>query len=169
MPRQKYHHQAHQPTTRSITLIQGIVLGLHLDIITGTDTGSADLDPSCTLVDIEATATIAHTEVAPDLITDALTEACHIINTQVIIVIDMTHHTEGHHHVKVPPPTPETAADLDHILHTNPVGQHLLNLHPVLTKQHQKIRIGYIKESPLMIPSVTTTVWMTHPVIPMMI
>ena len=165
----KYHHQAHQPATRSITLIQGIVLGLHLDNITGIDTGSADLDPSCILMDIEATATIAHTEVASDLITDALTEACHIIDSQPLIVIDATHHTEGHHHIEVPPPTAETITDLDHILHTNPVGQHLLNLHPVLTKQHQNIRIGNIKESPLMTPSLTTTVWMMHPVILMMI
>ena len=165
----KCHHQAHWHATRSITLIQGIVLGLHLDIITGTDTGSADLDPSCTLMDIAATAAIAHTEVTPDLITDALTEAHHIIDTQVLIIIDATHHTEGHHHTEVPPLTPETAADLDHILHTNPVEQHLLNLHPVLTKQHQNIRIGNLKESPLMTPSLTTTDWMMHPVILMRI
>ena len=34
----KIHHQAHWAATRSITLIQGIILGLHLDIISGTDT-----------------------------------------------------------------------------------------------------------------------------------
>ena len=89
-------------------------------------------------MDIEATATIAHTEVTPDLITDALTEAHHVIDTQVLIIIDGTHHTEGHHHIEVPPLTPETAADLDHIHHTNPVEQHLLNLHPGLTKTTSK-------------------------------
>ena len=120
-------------------------------------------------MDIKATAAIACTEVTPDLIADTLTEAHHIINTQVLIVIDATHRTEGHHHIEVPPLTPETAADLDHILHTNPVEQHLLNLHPVLTKQHQNVRIGNIKELPLMTPSLTTTVCMMHPVIPMMI
>ena len=120
-------------------------------------------------MDIEATAAIAHTEITPDLITDAFTEACHVINTQVLIVIDATHHTEGHHHIEVPQLTPETAADLDHILHTNPVKQHLLNPHPVLTKQHQNMRIGNLKESQLMIPSLTTAVWMMHPVILMMI
>ena len=165
----KYHHQAHQPATRNIPLIQGITLGIHLDIFTGTDTGSADLDPSHTLMDIKATAAITHTEVTADLITDALTEACHIIYTQVLIIIDATHHTEDHHHIEVPPCIPETAADLDHVLHTNPVEWHLLNLHPVLTKSHQNIWIGNVKESPLMTPSLTTAVQMMHPVIQMMI
>ena len=96
-------------------------------------------------MDIKATSAIAHTEVTQDLITDAFTEARHIINTQELIVIDATHHTEGHHHIEVPPLTPETTADLDHILHTDPVEQHLLNLYPVLTKQHQNIRIGNLK------------------------
>ena len=165
----KYHHQAHWPTIRSITLIQGIILGLLLDIITGTDTGSADLDPGHTLTDIKATATTTHTEVTPDLITDILMGAHHVINTPVLIVIKVTHHTEGHHHIEVPQLIPETAADLDHILHTDPVEWHLLNLHPVLAKQYENIRIGNIKESPLMTPSLTTTAWMMHPVIPMMI
>ena len=81
----------------------------------------------------------------------------------------MTHQTEGHHHIEVPPLIPEITADLDHVLHTDPVEEHLLNLHPVQTIQHQNIRIGNIKESPLMTPSVTTTVQMMHPVILMMI
>ena len=149
--------------------MQGIILGLLLDIITGTDTGSADLDPSHTLADIEATATTTHTEVTPDLITDILTGAHHITNTPVLIIIDATHHIEGHHHIEVAQLIPEIAADLDHILHTDPVEQHLLNLHPVLVKQHQIIGIGNIKESSLMTPSLTTTVWMMHPVILMMI
>ena len=128
--------------------MQGIVLGLLLDIITGTDTGSADLadlDPSHTLADIQATATTPHTEVTPDLITDALTGAHCIIDTPVLIVIDVTHHTEGHHYIEVSQLIPEIAADLDHILHTDPVEWHLLNLHPVLAKQHQNIRIGNIR------------------------
>ena len=103
MPQTEYHHQAHWPATRSITLIQGIILGLLLDIITGTDTGLADQDPSHTLADIEVTATTVCTKVTPDLITDTFTEVHYIINTQVLIVIDMTHHTEGHHHTEVPP------------------------------------------------------------------
>ena len=61
-----------------------------------------------------------------------------IINNPVFIIIDATHHTEGPHHIEVPQLIPEITADLDHILHTDPVEQHLLNLHPVLAKQHQK-------------------------------
>ena len=148
--------------------MQGTVLGLLLDIITGTDTGSADLDPSHTLTDIKATAT-SHTEVTSDLITDILTGAHCIINTPVLIVMNATHHTEGYHHIEVSQLIPGIIVDLDHVLHTDPVEWHLLNLHPVLAKQHQNIRIGNIKESPLMTPSLTTTVWMTHPVIPMRI
>ena len=71
--------------------------------------------------------------------------------------------------MEVPPLIPEIAADLDHILHTDPVEWHLLNLHPILTKQHQNIRIVNIKESPLMTLSQTTTLKMMHPVILMMI
>ena len=102
-----------------MTLVQDIGLGLLLNINTGTDTGLAHLDPSHTLTDIKATATTTPTEVAPDLITDTLTEAHHVINTQVLIIINVTHHTGGHPHIEVPPLTPETAADLDHILHTD--------------------------------------------------
>ena len=40
-------------------------------------------------MDIKATPAIAHTEVTPDLITDVTTEAHHIINTQVFIIIDV--------------------------------------------------------------------------------
>ena len=80
-------------------------------------------------------------EVAPNLITDVLTGAHHVINTPVLIIINMTHHTEVHHHIEVPQLIPGIAADLDHVLHTDPVEQHLLNLHLVLEKQHQNITI----------------------------
>ena len=72
-------------------------------------------------------------------------------------------------HTEALPLIPETAADIDHILHTDLVEQHLLNLHPALTIQTQHIRIGNIKESPLVTPSLTTTVLMMYPVILMMI
>ena len=39
----------------------------------------------------------------------------------------MTHLTEGHHHIEAPPCIPEITADLDHILHTDPVEWHLLH------------------------------------------
>ena len=71
--------------------------------------------------------------------------AHHVINTQVLITINMTHHIEGHQHLEVPQLIPEITADLDHILHTDPVEWHLLNLHLALTKQHQNIRIGNIR------------------------
>ena len=72
-------------------------------------------------MDIKAAATTTHTEVTPDLIRDTLIEAHHITDTQVLIIINVTHHTEGHHHIEVPQLIPEITADLDHILHTNQV------------------------------------------------
>ena len=125
--------------------MQGIVLGLLLDIVTETDTGSTDLDPSHTLTDIKATATATHTKVTSDLITDILTGVHSITNIPVLLVIDATHHAEGPHHIEVAQLIPEITADLDHVLHTDPVQWHLLNLHPVLEKQHQNIRIENIR------------------------
>ena len=96
----------------------------------------ADLDHIHTLTDIEVTATITHTDIAPGLITDAHTEAHCIINTQVLIVTNVTHHIRGLPHIEVLLCIQETAIDLDHIRHTNLAEQHLLNPHPVLTKHH---------------------------------
>ena len=81
----------------------------------------------------------------------------------------MTHHIGGLPHTDALLLIPETTADLNHIPHTDLVDQHLLNLHPALTIQGQYIRIRNIEESPLMTPSLTTTVLMMHPVILMMI
>ena len=82
------------------------------------------------------TATITHTEVTPGHITDAPTEAYHIINTQILIVTDVTYPIGGLPHIEALLCIQETAVGLGHILHTKPAEQHLLNLHPVLTKQH---------------------------------
>ena len=156
-------------TTRSITLIQGIVLGLLLDIVTGTDTGSADLDPSHTLADIEATATTTHTEVTPDLITDTLTEAHHIIDTQVLIVISVTsphrrsssHRSSSTHSRDHSRSRPCTSYRSSRMPSSKPSSSSNKT-----TSKHQDRKY---KSSPLMTPSLTTTVQMMHPVIPMMI
>ena len=47
----------------------------------------------------QVTATTTHTEVTLDLIK----EAHHVIDTKVLTVIEVTCHTEGHHHTEVPP------------------------------------------------------------------
>ena len=165
----EYCHQAHLHATGNTTLVQDIRLGLLLDITTRRDTGLGDLDPSHTLTDTEVTTATTHTEVAPDLIIDAPTEAHYIIDTQVLIITDATHHIGGLPHTEALPLIPETAADLDHTLHTDLVEQHHINLHPALIIESQHIRIRNIEESPLMTPSLTTTVLMIHPVILMMI
>ena len=109
------HHKRHHSSTRHQT--RSTSRHQHRD----RHRFSRSRSQSHTCTDIKATATTTHTEVAPDLITDALTEAHHIINTQpLIIIINATHHIGDHPHIEVPPLTPETAADLDHILHTDP-------------------------------------------------
>ena len=59
------------------------------------------------------------------------TEAHHIINSQILIITDVAHpiglpNIEALLHIQY------TAVGLDHMLHTKPAKQHLLNLHPVL-------------------------------------
>ena len=86
-------------------------------------------------MDIEVTVIITHTEVIPDHIIDALTEALHVTATQALIIISTTHHTVGHPHIEAPPLIPEIAADPEHVPHTNQVRLPLLNIHPVLAEQ----------------------------------
>ena len=56
----------------------------------------------------------------------------YITVTQALIVTAATHHTEGHPHKEAHPLTPKITAELEHVLHTNQVGLHLLSLHPAL-------------------------------------
>ena len=86
-------------------------------------------------MDIEVTVIITCTEVVPDHIIDALTEALHVTVTQTLIIITTTHHIGGHPCIEAPPLIPEITADPKQIPHTNQVRPHLLNLHPVLAEQ----------------------------------
>ena len=79
----------------------------------------------------EVTAAITHTEVTPGHITHDPTEAHHTINTQILIITNMTHPIGGLSHIEA-----LLYMCQGHILCTKPAKQHLLNLHPVLTKQH---------------------------------
>ena len=89
-----------------------------------------------TLTDTEVTAKISHTEVTPGHITDVPTEAHHAINTQILIVTNVTHPIGGLPHTEALLCIQETAVGLGHVLCTKPAKQHLLNFHTVLTKQH---------------------------------
>ena len=86
-------------------------------------------------MDIKVTVIITHTEVIPDHIIDALTEALHITTTQALVVIAATHHTGGHPHIEAPLLILEIAADPENAPCTNQVRPPLLNLHPVLADQ----------------------------------
>ena len=82
-------------------------------------------------MDIEVTVTIIHTEVVPDHITDATTEALHNIVTLALITTAVKHHTGDHHHVEAYQPTQEIIAGPDQAHHTNQVRTPHLNPHPV--------------------------------------
>ena len=99
---------------------------------TRTGTGIAGQDHSDTLIDIKVTVGIVHTEVIPNHITDALTEALPNTITPTPIVTAVTHHTGNLHHIEADQPTPETTAGPEHTCHTNPVRTPYLNLHPDL-------------------------------------
>ena len=60
-------------------------------------------------MDIEVTVVIVHTEVIPDHITDAPTEAFPNTITPASIVTAVTHHTGNLHHKEAYQPTPEIA------------------------------------------------------------
>ena len=129
----------------NITLAQDTRLDPLLGIITGTDTSLADPDHICALTDTELTIKITHREVTPGHITDAPTEAHYAADIQVLIITDGTHHIGGLPHTEAPLCIQKTTVDLDHILHTKPAVQHLLNLHIVLTRQLGNTRIINIK------------------------
>ena len=151
-----YHHQAHLHVIRDITLTQGIILDLLLDIITGIGTGITGPDPSHILADIEVTVIVTCIEVTQDHIVHALPEALYITVTQALIIIATTHHTGGYPHIEAPPLIPEIAADPGYVPQTNQVRPPLLNLHPVPAEQQQNTRIRDTRKLPLMTPSPTT-------------
>ena len=65
-------------------------------------------------MDIEIIVVIIHTEVIPNHITDATTEAHHDIITPGLIPTAVTCHTGDHHHIEAYQPTPEIVAGPDH-------------------------------------------------------
>ena len=74
----------------------------------------AGQDHSQTPTDIKVTATIIHTEVIPDHITDTTTEVLDDTITPALIAIAVTCHTRDHPHVEVYHPIPEIIAGPDH-------------------------------------------------------
>ena len=102
-----------------------------LDTNARTGTDIAGQDHSHTLMNIQVTVTIIHTEVIPDHITDVTTGALHNTITPSLIAIAMTHHTGDHPHIEVYQPVPEIAAGPDHAYHINQVRTPHLNPHPV--------------------------------------
>ena len=91
--------------------MQGIMPDQLLDTA-GTGTDIAGQDHSHILTDIKVTVMIAHSEIAPDHITDALQD----IITPALTAIAEIHHTGDHPLVEVYQPIPETAAGPDHLI-----------------------------------------------------
>ena len=104
---------------------------------------------------------IAHTEVIPNHMTDALTEALPSTITPAPIITTVTHHTGNLYHIEAYQPTPEIAADPEHACNTNLVRTPHLNLHPDLVGQQYNHRISGKRESQWMSHSKICTVWIT--------
>ena len=104
----------------------------------GTGTDIACQDHSHTPTDIKVTASIIHTGVIPDHITDITNEALQDTISPALIAIAVTHHTGDHLHIEVYQPIPEITAGPDHAHHINQVRTPHLNPHPVPTEQQQK-------------------------------
>ena len=83
-------------------------------------------------MDIKVTVTIVHTEVIPDHVTDAPTEALPNTITPASIITAVTYHTENFHHIEAYQPTPEITVGPEHPHHINPVRTPHLNPHPDL-------------------------------------
>ena len=107
----KYCHQVHLEGIEIPILTQDTMIDLHLTTITGTDIGLTSQDPIPTVTDREATVRVIHRKVT----LDHITEAHHITDTQIHIIIDGIHHTEDLHHTEVFPHIPEIAEDLDNM------------------------------------------------------
>ena len=61
---------------------------------------------------------MTHTKVTPCHLTDAPTEAYHIIDTQILTISDVTHPIGGLPHTEALLCIQETTVGLGHILHT---------------------------------------------------
>ena len=86
-------------------------------------------------MDIKVAVMIIHTEVIPDHITDATTEALHDTITPALIAIAITCHTRDHPHVEVYQPIPEIIAGPDQVYHISQIRTPHLNPHPVPAEQ----------------------------------
>ena len=78
---------------------------------------------------------------------DATIRVLHDTITPVLIIFAVTHHIKDHPHIGVPQLIQKITADLDHTLHINQVRKLHINLHPILTKLQQDLKIGDIPES----------------------
>ena len=121
-----------------------------LGTVTKTDTDIADQGFIPIPMYIEVTVIMTPTETIPahniDKVDATIGVLCNAI-TPVLIIFAVTHHIEVHPHIGVLQLIPKIAADLNHTLHINQVRIIHTNLHPILTKLQQNLKIGDIPES----------------------
>ena len=121
-----------------------------LDTITRIDTDTADQGHSPNPTDIKVTVIPTPTEAIPGHkieTVDATIGVLHDAITPVLIIFAMTHLIEDHPHIGVLQLILKIAADPNHALHINQVRKLGINLHPILTKFQQNLKIGDIPES----------------------
>ena len=169
----KFHPQAYHHNAETMTLEDMIDPNLRvtivIDIATMTikiDAGSADLDLTPIILDIEVTVAATLAEVPLDLFTDPHATAHHATEAQACTVTDETCHTADPHHAKV---SPEITADPGHTHPANTITKPQEDHLPAQIKHPGNPRTGNTSKSPLMTCPQNTIALMNRIVIQRMI
>ena len=125
-----------------------------------TGIGLAGPNPIPTAIDTGVTVTVTHKEVSLDPLTDPHAAVHHATEVQAHTVTNETPHTADPHHAEV---SPETAVDLDCILHTNTTTKHQQDCLPAPIEQPGKANTGNTSRSSLMIHHPSTIAPMNKP------
>ena len=169
----RFHPQANQQDTETITLVD--VIDPHLRVTTTTGittvtikigTGPADLNLTPITLDIGVTVTVTLAEVTLNPFTDPHTAAHHATEAQAHTITAKTHHNTDPHHAEV---SPEMTVDPGHAHPANTITKPQKDHHPVHIKQHGSPRTGNTSKSPLMTCPRSTIALMNGTVIQRMI
>ena len=114
------------------------------------DTDTADQGHSPDPADIEVTVITTPTEVIPGHIIETVDTTIGVLCNAIIpvhIIITVTQHIKDHPHIAILQFIQKIAAGPDHVLHIKQVRKLHINLHLILTKLWQHLKIGDTPES----------------------
>ena len=147
----KFHPQAYQQDTETMTLVDMIGPHLRVTITIGITTatieigtGSADLNLTPIILDIGVTITVTLREVTLDPFTDPHTAAHHATDAQAHTATAKTHHTADPHHAGV---SLEMTVDPGHTCSANTIKKPPKDHLPVHIKHHGSPRTGNTSKS----------------------